>query len=218
MNLAQVRGVFTCLLLTLTATTSAQERYIEGVHYKRLPEASVQSNTDDVASVLEVFWYGCGSCYAFDPLLNSWVAEKGDRIAFERSPMVWDANTKKHARLFFATRILGLHEKMHGRIFDEIHKEGNYLLDIEAMAALTGEYGVDKAALDTTLASFGLDAEVRKAETRQRDMAILSVPALVVDGTYLINVTDKVPSHQAMLDVADFLLNKREGQHRPLSY
>src|SRR5688572_29796714 len=118
MNLAQVRGVLTCLLLSLAATTThAQERYIEGVHYTRLPDASAQSATTDGApAVIEVFWYGCPSCYAFDPLLNSWVERKGASIAFERLPMIWDANTKEHGRLFFATRMLGLHEHMHGRI------------------------------------------------------------------------------------------------------
>src|SRR5690606_27384400 len=107
-------------------------------------------------SVLEVFWYGCNHCYAFDPLLNAWVADKADTIAFARSPMIWDANTKQHARLFFATQTLGLHEQMHARIFDEIHQKRNFLLDENAMTALFAEFGVERDALAKTLSSFAM--------------------------------------------------------------
>jgi thiol:disulfide interchange protein DsbA len=122
--------------------------------------------------------------------------------------VIWDANSKQHARLYFATQLLGLHEEMHGRIFDEIHKEGNYLLDEDAMADLIVEYGVDAKKFDETLASFGLDSEVRKTESLQSGLALPGVPALLVGGTYLINANNQVPTHQAMLEVADFLLNK----------
>lgn len=206
MNLAPIRGILACLLLTLATTAQAQQRYVEGVHYQRLAtRAYAQAHEGSSRSVVEVFWYGCGGCYAFDPLLNDWVARKGANIAFARAPIVWDANTKHHARLFYTTQALGLHA-MHARIFDEIHQEKNYLLDEESSAALFAEFGVDAASFRKAFDSFGVDAELRKAETRQRETFIAGVPALIVDGTWLINTSAQVPSQQAMLDVADFLL------------
>ena len=205
MNLANARGILTCLLLTLAAATQAQNaRYEEGVHYKRI--AAGENAADGQASILEVFWYGCGHCYAFDPLLNAWVAGKGEAVEFTRTPMIWDATTTEHARLFHASHALGLQRQMHDRIFDEIHKKHNYLLDAASVGALFADFGVSEADFTRTWKSFGVDAEMRKAETRQREIGIPSVPALIVNGTWLINTTDDVPSHQAMLDVADYLL------------
>jgi thiol:disulfide interchange protein DsbA len=212
MNLAQARGILTCLLLTLAAATKADDGpYVEGVHYKRLADASAAYDlgaTEGRPSVVEVFWYGCGHCYAFDPMLNAWVAGKADTLSFARTPMIWDDATKEHARLFHATRALGLQEEMHTRIFDAIHKERNVLLDEASIGALFTEFGVDAEDVTKTFSSFGVDAEVRKAETRQREMFIPSVPALIVNGIYLINSTNAVPTHQAMLDVADYLLTR----------
>jgi thiol:disulfide interchange protein DsbA len=210
MNLVTLRGILTCLLLLLAANANAQvERFVEGVHYARLPDLAAAMDLDTTAtekSVLEVFWYGCNHCYAFDPMLNAWVADKAGAISFARTPMIWDANTKQHARLFHTTQALGLHEQMHARIFDEIHKERNFLLDAASAGELFAEFGVDEATFTASFNSFGVDAELRKAETRQREMFIPSVPALIINGTWLINSNTNVLTHQAMLDVADFLL------------
>lgn len=212
MNLALVRGILTCLLVILAAASQAQQRYVEGVHYRRIanPAAAVAlgSPDDGSKSVLEIFWYGCGHCYAFDPLLNDWVARKADSIVFTRSPMVWDAATKQHARLFHATQALGLHDKMHTPIFDAIHRERNFLLDDASTAAFFAGYGVNEATYTKTASSFALDATLRKTETAQRALKIPSVPALIVNGRWLINTTPQVATHQAMLDVADYLLNQ----------
>ncbi|HEY0962586.1 MAG TPA: thiol:disulfide interchange protein DsbA/DsbL [Pseudomonadales bacterium] len=212
MNLALVRGVLACLLLSLAAAAHAQQRYIEGVHYQRIAEpaaAQALGAANTGKSVVEVFWYGCGHCYAFEPLLNGWVARKGGSIAFARSPMVWDETTKQHARLFHATQALGLHADMHARVFEAIHEERNYLLDDRSLAALFAEFGVDAQTHATSAGSFGVDAALRRTEAAQRELAIPSVPALIVNGTWMINTTREVPTHQAMLDVADYLLEQK---------
>lgn len=212
MNLVKVRGVLACLLFLLTAAAQAQvERFVEGVHYKRLPDMSAAyglATPQGQQAVTEIFWFGCGHCYAFEPLLNHWVAGKPDSFQFTRTPMIWDANTKEHARLFYTARALGVLDAMHARVFNEIHEKGNYLLDANSAGALFGDFGVDKATFEKTYASFGVDAELRKTESMLREIVSPSVPALIVNGKYLINIQGPVNSQQAMLDVADFLLGK----------
>lgn len=213
MNLAHVRGLLACLLLTLATGAFAQvERFVEGVHYTRLPELSAAHALDTSAgqrSVLEIFWYGCGHCYAFDPLLNAWVGKQDDTVAFARTPMIWDANTKQHAQLFYTARALGLQEQLHDRIFNEIHEKRNYLLDDAAIGSLFAEFGVDQATVTKTLTSFGVDADLRKTEAQLRELVVPSVPALIINDTWMINNTEQVPTHQKMLEVAEFLLNKK---------
>jgi thiol:disulfide interchange protein DsbA len=212
MNLAKARGVLTCLLFLLPPAAHAQvERFVEGVHYERLPEESVAYDLGAPAgeqSVLEIFWFGCGHCYAFDPLLNHWVASKPDSFQFARAPVIWDGNTKEHARLFYTARALGVLDAMHARIFNEIHEKRNYLLDEESMTALFSEFGVDQVSFAKAYASFAVDTSVRKTAAAIGELAVPGVPALIVNGKYLINIQGPVDSQQALLDVADFLLNK----------
>lgn len=211
MNLTKVRGVLTCLLFLMATTAEAQvERYVEGLHYERLPDLAAASDLgapEGRQSVLEIFWFGCGHCYAFDPLLNHWVADRSG-VQFTRTPMIWNATTKEHARLFYTARALGTLDRMHDRIFNEIHAKQNYLLDTESVVALFGEFGVDAATAEKTYHSFSVDADLRRTETALREVVVPSVPALVINGKYLITSTEAVPTHQAMLDVADFLLDK----------
>lgn len=215
MNLALVRGILACLLFTFAAGTQAQQRYVEGLHYQRVADsaaalslAAADGKENHGKSVLEVFWYGCGFCYAFDPLLNDWVERKGDSIAFTRTPMVWDDTTRQHARLFYTTQALGMHDAMHTKIFDTIHQERNYLLDDKATAAFFAGFGVDADAYARTAGSFGVDADLRKTEAALRKLKLRGVPALIVGGTWVVNTTQAVPTHQAMLDVVDFLLTR----------
>lgn len=209
MNPGRARGLLACLLLAFTAATQAQvERYVEGVHYKRI-DAAAGAPAEARNSVVEIFWYGCGGCYAFDPVLNAWVQDRGARIAFTRSPMIWDANTQHHAQLFFVTQDLGLHAQLHARIFDEIHLKRNYLLDEASVAQLLAASGIEPDAFEKSWNSFAVDAQLRKAQAWQRGLVVPGVPALVVGGRYLVTSGAQVPTHQAMLDVVDFLLDKR---------
>ena len=50
----------------LIANAAAQERYVEGTHYEKLPQA-IEPLTDKPYDVVEVFWYGCPHCFKFEP-------------------------------------------------------------------------------------------------------------------------------------------------------
>lgn len=212
MNLAKVRGISTCLLFLLATTAEAQvERFVEGVHYTRLADASIARNLgapEAPQSILEIFWFGCGHCYAFDPLLEHWVAAKPAAFEFARAPVMWNGTTKEHARLFYTARALGVLDAMHGRIFDEIHERQNYLLDADSVAALFADFGIDQAIVDKTYRSFGVDAALRKTEAALSELAVPGVPALIVDGKYLVNIQGPVDTQELLLEVADFLLDK----------
>src|SRR5690606_33054658 len=115
------------------------ERYVEGVHYTRLSDTSYLKTLDSsspASDVLEVFWYGCGSCNAFEPLLNHWVTAHEDTVNFTRSPMIWNDITEQHARVFFTAQELGVLEQLHEYIFAAIHQQHNTLKDENATAKL----------------------------------------------------------------------------------
>jgi thiol:disulfide interchange protein DsbA len=208
-------ALFLVLVATLCNGSQAQvERFVEGVHYTRVPDSALAGEAAAVSgktSVMEVFWYGCNHCYAFDPLLNTWAATQADRVSLSRSPMIWNALTKQHARLFYTAAELGLGERLHARIFAEIHERGNYLNDAETSAALFASAGTSAAEFARSFGSFAVDAQLRKAEALNRALRIPGVPALIVGGKYLINANAAVPQHQDMLDVASFLVQKEQA-------
>lgn len=213
-----VRVLLTAALLFCQGAHAQVERFVEGVHYTRLPdnsharELAVQINQlPGKTEVLEIFWYGCASCNAFDPLLNAWADAQPETIDLQRSPMIWNAQTKQHARLFFAVHNLDLAERLHSEIFAEIHERNNYLLEDRDIGALLQGQGIPAAAATTALTSFALDSQLRKAEALNRELRIPAVPALVVAGKYRVNSGAAVPSHQHMLDVASFLVGKERA-------
>lgn len=181
---------------------------VDGQHYSTLPDTALsraQQNSTK-PQVTEVFWYGCPGCNAFDPLLNQWVQQRGDTIAFARMPAVWNRPTERHARLYHAVRELGVLEQVHAAIFASIHEQGDTLLESDAQLRFLAAHGVEAAAARKALESFGVDAAVRKADALQRELHVPGIPALIVRGRQLVGINAAVPTYSAMLQVVDQLL------------
>lgn len=207
LTLGLCRILLAGLLLPALSATAQVERYVEGQHYRLLPETAAARESPEAGKVpvLEVFWYGCGSCAAFDPQLNAWVAAQADTVSFSRSPAIWNDSTKAHARLFFAARELGIGSQIHEATFHAIHREGASLLDEKDVVAHFVAHGADATRAQAALQSFSVDSALRKEETLQRELRIPDVPALVVNGRYLVKGPG-VRSYEDMLAVAEFLV------------
>ena len=44
------------------------------------------TNNPAKIEVMEIFWYGCGHCNDFDPILNAWVKKLPADVTFVRVP------------------------------------------------------------------------------------------------------------------------------------
>ena len=53
-----------------------------------------------------------------------------------------------------------------------------------------------------------MDTTLRKTEALVVALELPGVPAMVVNGKYLVHVHDSVPTHEKMLEVVEFLLHK----------
>jgi len=203
--------LFLALLFAGLATANAQpELYIDGVHYESV-DSPVRTVDPNKIEVTEVFWYGCPHCYAFEPLLESWVEKLPADVVFVRSPGMWNEIMEVHAQIYYAAEALGVFAKVHPVAFSEIHQKGNYLEGAEQVKALFVAQGVSEADFDKTWSSFGVTSAVKQAGTRMRDYGIRGVPNLIVNGKYRITVGDGVPSQADMLKVAEFLIQKERN-------
>lgn len=199
------------LLLSFAASVNAQPQlFVEGTHYDEL-SSPVRTADPNKVEVTEVFWYGCGHCYAFEPLVESWEAQLASDVAFVRSPGMWSQIMETHAQIYFVAQALGVLDKTHVLIFDEIHQRGNSLQTQQAVRALFVREGVDADEFDKTWSSFAVNSKVKQAGTRMIDYGVRGVPSLIVNGKYRVSANTAVPTQADMLRVVNFLVEKERN-------
>ncbi len=93
-----------------------------------------------------------------------------------------------------------------------IHQLGNSLLSEEQGRTFLNSYGVSEADFNKAYKSFTVDSAIRTAESMQKESAVLYIPSMLINGKYLITVTESVPSHAEMLEVVDYLIAKEKAE------
>ncbi|MCP1313642.1 MULTISPECIES: thiol:disulfide interchange protein DsbA/DsbL [unclassified Halomonas] len=171
--------------LTLSAAASAQT-VVEGQDYTLLDTPVATVADDDHIEVTEVFWFGCPHCYALQDTVDEWYETLDDDVEIVKMPATMGANWNTHATAFYAAQSLGIEEELHKDFFDAIHQDGQRLTDEDDIAAFFANYGVSEDDAKKALNSFPVRSETNKANSRMRAMRLMGVPALVVDGRYVI--------------------------------
>lgn len=136
--------------------------------------------------VREFFWYGCPHCYRLEPHLANWVKTKPADVNFVRTPAalnpVWEAN----ARGYYAVEMMGMVEKTHAALFQAIHQGRQQLFDQQSLAKFYSGLGVNPAAFNSNYNSFAVSGQVAKSKKLAQDYQLEGVPAVVVNGKYVI--------------------------------
>ncbi|MGM0701983.1 MAG: thiol:disulfide interchange protein DsbA/DsbL [Pseudomonadota bacterium] len=177
------------------STLAAAQSLVEGEHYEVLDEPVETQVAEDKIEVTEAFWYGCPHCYNLQSHVRDWYASLDDDIEIVHLPATMGGDWNTHARVFYAAEELGIREEAHADIFHAIHEEGQSLTDMDRVAELFSDYGVSEEEARDALDAFGVKNRVNQAHSRMRDMRLRGVPALMVDGRYLVT-----PSSAGSLD------------------
>ena len=190
----------------LSTLAVAEERWVEGQHYQTLtPPVAVGRGSD--VMVTEFFWYGCGHCYTFEPMLTAWGKQLPEEVVLQPSPAVWNDPMRMHAKAYYIAEVLGVKETLHPVIFDAMHVQRKRLVSRLELRDLFEDNGVDPAKFDKAFDSFGVDSQVRQADARARSAKISGTPSLMVAGKYLIE-TRAAGSQTNMLEIARYLIDK----------
>ncbi|CAN5149542.1 thiol:disulfide interchange protein DsbA [soil metagenome] len=134
--------------------------------------------------VVEFFWYGCPHCFVFDPVLEAWVKGLPADVSFRRIHVGFNAMIKLHQKLFFALEAMGKEAEVHTAIFNAFHRERLELNDEDAIVALVGKLGVDRAKFKDAFNSFGVQSKCLQASKLSENFRIDGVPALGVGGKF----------------------------------
>ena len=199
------------LMLFMAATACAQEsdkqpQFVAGEHYDEL-SSPVRTFSPGKIEVTEFFWYGCGHCYTFEPLINAWSASKPEDVALVKSPAIWNRNMEVHAKIFYTAKALKVFDQVHPAIFDAMHTEKKKLLNIDEIEPYFSAAGVDAEKFRKTFDSFGVKSQVQQADARARGAKISGTPEIIVDGRYLVSGS-KAGGQTGMLQVVNFLIEK----------
>ena len=185
------------------------EVYVEGKHYDLITPAVRTSNPDQI-EVVEFFWYGCGHCYNFEPMLGQWEKTLPDYVDFRGSPAMWNPQMELHARAFYTAEVLGVEDTMSQVIFQAMNVDKKRLSSQAEIQALFTAKGVSAEDFKKTFNSFGVGSMVRQASARARSAKITGTPALMVNGKYHIS-TRKAGTQAGMLKVADYLIERERA-------
>lgn len=194
------------LLMPLLACAAETDQYQDGVHYVTLPQA-VPTQTGDKVEIAEVFWYGCGHCYSFEPLLEAWKKSLPEGAEMVRSPAIWRDEMKTHAQMYYTAEALGLLDKVHGSLFSAMHVDHKRMLTEDEIFPVFEAQGVSRDDFKKAFSSFKVTSDVRRADARQRAYKISGTPEIIVNGKYRIS-SRMTGSQPEMLKVASFLVAK----------
>lgn len=174
----------------------------EGEHYYTLVGGGI--DPAEPITVTEFFSYGCIHCRNFDPQIESWAASLPKDVRLSRSPVAFNPTWRLYAKMYYMAEELGVLDRVHDRLFADIHDRGRTITDDAQIRSFFVDAGVDDARVERSLRSPVVARKVADAETLARAVGVRSVPTLMVGTKYLIPVGD-VGRLQA-LAIADHLI------------
>ena len=202
-----IKNALIVLVLSLFCSSAFSKDYQEGRHYE-LIEPLPTRNPEKIEGI-EFFWFGCGHCFSLEQLIKDWKSEVSSEVDFFRLPVVWNAQTKTHAKLFFATETLRVPEAIQG-IFSAIHYNRKMMLSDKEIIPFFQGYGIQEDKYLAATNSFGLKNNLRKAELFAFKYGIQGVPAFIVNGKYKVSATREIGTED-LLDVVNYLIEKERS-------
>jgi thiol:disulfide interchange protein DsbA len=200
--------------LLIASVTTALAAPVEGTDYVELkPPQSVDS--PGKVEVIEFFWYRCPHCYALEPDLEAWAKRLPADVQFKRIPGVLNEDWAVDAKVFFALEAIGEVERLHRSLFNAIHQPngGAIRLRGDAYAKWVADWlaaqKVDMKKYDAALNSFTVASKLRRAAQMAGAYKLDGVPAIVVQGRYLVLAST---SQKAMLATTDSFIGEARKQ------
>lgn len=197
-------------LLGSLAMVQAQEtRYQAGVHYVELPAAAPTQEPDKI-EVAELFWYGCGHCFTFEPIIGEWKKTLPEDVHFRPVPAFFGGAWDTHGQLFYTLESMNELGEAHAAVFQAIHNQGNRLADTDAMVKLLSQYGIDEDEFRKTWSSAGVSLKMNQAKRLAKAYRASGVPTLIVNGKYRIE-GGMAGSFEEMLKIAEYLVDQERS-------
>ncbi|WP_018139781.1 MULTISPECIES: thiol:disulfide interchange protein DsbA/DsbL [unclassified Thioalkalivibrio] len=196
-------------LLLATGTSLARE-YRDGQNFRTIQPPVDTGLEDGKIQVVEVFWYGCPHCYSFEPYVQEWQKGLDDDVEFVYLPAPMNDVWALHARVFYTAQKLEVLNEVHQPFYDAIHDQGRELRSESAILRFINQRGLDADEFREVMRSEEIRRKVTEAGQDVQEYGVEGVPTLVIDGEAVVSAS-MTRSHEEMLDVADFLIERARG-------
>jgi protein dithiol oxidoreductase (disulfide-forming) len=186
------------------SVSSIAAGYTEGKDYAVLAERIVPADPKKI-EVAEFFSYACPHCYKFEPILQAWAKKLPADVVLVQTHVSFNRpEWAEYQRGYYTVLALGVKDKVQEAVFNSLYVGNKHLSGAQDWADFLSLYGVDKQKTLSTFNSFGVNSQIKQAETRTRDFKIPSTPTVIVDGRFHVIVAN----HEEMVKVAQFLVDK----------
>lgn len=203
------------VVMVLSSMTSFAETFREGVDYKML-STPVEVDNPNKIEVREFFWFGCPHCFALEATLSDWKQAMPEGVEFVATPAPLNKSWTPHAHAFYVANALGKLDEISPALFDALHVEKKKILTQDQLATFFTQYGVTEEEFAKLYNSFSVRVAVRKAEALAKSYRLTGVPAIIVNGKYIVEVR-LAKSNERMMKIVNFLIEKEKLQEQPTS-
>lgn len=174
-------------------------------------ETPLTVSTGDNIEVTELFWYGCGHCYALETHVDNWKKSMPSGTTFVKVPAIFSERWAFHAKAFYTMETLGVLDQANEAFFSSIHKAKRGMNTIDALTRFLADYGKSEAEVTSAFNSFAVDSKFRNASLITRNSQANGVPAMLVDGKYLTSVT-QTGSADKLFSTVNGLVEKAKSE------
>lgn len=164
--------------------------------------------------VIEFFSYACPHCNEFHPALDAWAAKLPKDVVLRRVPITFRRLPwERLSRIYFALEAMGQVDRLNSAVFKSLHEERFVINSDEAAIDWAVKHGLDGKKFGDMLTSFSVQSKVQQADQESASAKIQGVPALVVDGRWLIN-NQAASGNADLLKRVDFLVAKARKEKK----
>jgi thiol:disulfide interchange protein DsbA len=213
MNITTRIALVALLALPLASAMAAEP--VEGKDYFLVDPALPPTDPSRIV-VTEFFSYQCPHCYRFAKPFAAWSARlpvdvRAERVAVTLGREQW----VPAAQAFYALVALKKLPELDDALFGAIHDDHKLLFTEAAVTDWAVGQGINRAAFQGAYRSFSvLQVQMPRADKMMRAVRLPSVPAILIDGRYLLAISDDGDFND-QLALADSLIKRARSERAP---
>lgn len=119
--------------------------------------------------------------------MQAWLRKLPKDVNFVRTPAAMNQVWEMNARGYYVSEALGVRKRTHLPLFHAIHDKGQQIFDQKSQAKFFVKYGIPEAKFNSMFNSFAITSKVAQANKLARQYQLTGVPAVVVNGKYVVS-------------------------------
>lgn len=203
------------LVLVVVSVGAYAETFREGVDYKLLSTPIDVDNPKKI-EVREFFWFGCPHCFALEANLSDWKKNMPEGVEFIATPAPLNKSWVPHAHAFYVANAIGKSDIINPALFNKLHVEKKRIASQDQLAGFFSQFDVTEEEFNKLYNSFSVRVAVRKAEALAKAYRLTGVPAIIVNGKYIVE-NRLAKTNERMMKIVNFLIEKEKIQEKSAS-